>query len=52
MGFRVLAERRGRTGQQARSLFIPECPMALKPFYGDCPWGVNVFLRFRLKRGA
>ena len=25
---------------------------ALKPFYGDCPWGENVFLRFRLKRGA
>ena len=25
---------------------------ALKPFYGDRPWGVNVFLRFRLKPGA
>lgn len=25
---------------------------ALKPFYGDHPWGVNVFLRFRLKPGA
>jgi hypothetical protein len=22
---------------------------ALKPYYGDRPWGVNVFLRFRLK---
>jgi hypothetical protein len=25
---------------------------ALKPFYGDRPWGVNVFIRFRLKPGA
>ena len=25
---------------------------ALKPFYGDRPWGVNVFVRFRLKPGA
>ena len=25
---------------------------ALKPFYGDHPWGVSVFLRFRLKPGA
>lgn len=25
---------------------------ALKPIYGDRPWGVNVFLRFRLKPGA
>jgi hypothetical protein len=25
---------------------------ALKPFYGDHPWGVNVFIRFRLKPGA
>ena len=25
---------------------------ALKPFYGDRPWGVNVFLRFRLKPGV
>jgi hypothetical protein len=25
---------------------------ALKPFYGDRPWGVNVFLRFRLTPGA
>ena len=25
---------------------------ALKPFYGDRPWSVNVFLRFRLKPGA
>jgi hypothetical protein len=24
---------------------------ALKPFYGNRPWGVNVFLRFRLKPG-
>jgi hypothetical protein len=24
----------------------------LKPFYGDHPWGVNVFIRFRLKPGA
>lgn len=24
-------------------------PSALKPFYGDHPWGVNVFLRVRLK---
>jgi hypothetical protein len=23
---------------------------ALKPFYGNRPWGVNVFVRFRLKR--
>ena len=22
---------------------------ALKPFYGNRPWGVNVFVRFRLK---
>jgi len=25
---------------------------ALKPYYGAHPWGVNVFLRFRLKPGA
>ena len=25
---------------------------ALKPFYGDRPWGVNVFVRFRLKPGV
>ena len=25
---------------------------ALKPFYDDRSWGVNVFLRFRLKPGA
>jgi hypothetical protein len=25
---------------------------ALKPFYGDRPWGVNMFVRFRLKPGA
>jgi hypothetical protein len=24
---------------------------ALKPYYGDHPWGVNVFIRFRLKPG-
>jgi hypothetical protein len=24
---------------------------ALKPFYGDHPWGVNFFIRFRLKPG-
>ena len=24
---------------------------ALKPFYGNQPWGVNVFIRFRLKPG-
>jgi hypothetical protein len=24
-------------------------PSAIKPYYGDHPWGVNVFLRFRLK---
>lgn len=24
---------------------------ALKPYYGDRPWGVNVFLRIRLKPG-
>ena len=24
-------------------------PAAIKPFYGDHPWGVSVFLRFRLK---
>ena len=24
---------------------------ALKPYYGDRPWGVNVFIRFRLKPG-
>jgi hypothetical protein len=23
---------------------------ALRPFYGDHPWGVNVFLRVRLRR--
>ena len=25
---------------------------ALKPFYGSHPWGVNAFIRFRLKPGA
>ena len=25
-------------------------PSAIKPFYGDHPWGVNVYLRLRLKR--
>jgi hypothetical protein len=25
---------------------------ALKPFYGNRPWGVNVYLRFRLRPGA
>lgn len=25
---------------------------ALKPFYGGHPWGVNIFVRFRLKSGA
>ena len=25
---------------------------ALKPFYGDRPWGINMFIRFRLKPGA
>jgi hypothetical protein len=24
---------------------------ALKPFYGDHPWGANIFVRFRLKPG-
>ena len=24
-------------------------PSAIKPYYGDHPWGVNVFMRFRLK---
>jgi len=24
-------------------------PGAIKPYYGDRPWGVNVFLRVRLK---
>lgn len=24
-------------------------PAALKPYYGDHPWGVNVYARFRLK---
>jgi hypothetical protein len=24
-------------------------PSAIKPFYGDRPWAVNVYLRFRLK---
>jgi hypothetical protein len=24
-------------------------PAAIKPYYGDRPWGVNVFLRLRLK---
>ncbi len=24
-------------------------PSALKPYYGDHPWGVNVYVRFRLK---
>jgi hypothetical protein len=26
-------------------------PAAIKPYYGDRPWGVNLFLRFRLKPG-
>jgi hypothetical protein len=26
-------------------------PAAIKPYYGDRPWGVNVFLRVRLKPG-
>jgi hypothetical protein len=26
-------------------------PAAIKPYYGDRPWGVNIFLRFRLKPG-
>ena len=26
-------------------------PAAIKPYYGDRPWGVNVFLRIRLKPG-
>jgi len=26
-------------------------PAAIKPYYGDRPWGVNVFLRFRLRPG-
>ena len=26
-------------------------PAAIKPYYGDRPWGVSVFLRFRLKPG-
>jgi len=26
-------------------------PPAIKPYYGDRPWGVNVFLRVRLKPG-
>jgi len=25
---------------------------ALKPYYGNHPWGLNIFLRFRLKPGA
>ena len=24
-------------------------PAALKPYYGDHPWGINVYVRFRLK---
>ncbi|MCU1235650.1 MAG: hypothetical protein JWP63_3617 [Candidatus Solibacter sp.] len=24
-------------------------PSAIKPFYGDHPWGTNLYLRFRLK---
>jgi hypothetical protein len=24
---------------------------ALKPYYGSNPWGVNIFIRFRLKPG-
>ena len=30
--------------------YVVEAP--LKPFYGGHPWGVNVFIRFRLKPGA
>ena len=26
-------------------------PSAIKPYYGDHPWGVNLFLRLRLKPG-
>jgi hypothetical protein len=25
-------------------------PAAIKPYYGDHPWGVDVYLRLRLKR--
>jgi hypothetical protein len=28
-----------------------DIPAAIKPSYGDHPWGVNVYLRFRLKMG-
>jgi hypothetical protein len=27
-------------------------PSAIKPFYGDHPWGANLYLRFRLKPGS
>jgi hypothetical protein len=33
-------------GANATAYSIPD---AIKPFYGDRPWGINVFLRFRLK---
>ena len=26
-------------------------PSAIKPYYGDHPWGANIYLRFRLKPG-
>jgi hypothetical protein len=26
-------------------------PAAIKPDYGDCPWGINLLVRFRLKPG-
>jgi hypothetical protein len=26
-------------------------PPAIKPYYGDHPWGVNVYVRFRIKSG-
>ena len=38
------------TGLGANASFY-SLPAAIKPFYGDHPWGVNLFLRLRLKPG-
>jgi hypothetical protein len=33
-------------GANATAYMIPS---AIKPYYGDHPWGINIFIRFRLK---
>jgi hypothetical protein len=60
--FRVQAYTMGYTRDIARfskidlglggNITLYAIPSAIEPFYGDHPWGTNIYLRFRLKPGS